>query len=208
MADISINRHSSIRIAGEKVLYFDPWEVKEHHDADHIFVTHEHFDHFSPADIEKLKKDSTVLIAPASMEAAARECGLPLLTVEPGKDYEVQGIRFSAVPAYNIVNTQFHAKERGWCGYAVTMENETFYVTGDSEFIPEMEGVPCDVLLLPVGGTYTMTAKEAAQCAKTVHPRRAIPTHYGCIVGEKKDGERFKALLASIAPEIRVELKI
>ena len=208
MTDISINRHSSIRIAGEKVLYFDPWEVKEAHDADFIFVTHEHYDHFSPADIARLAKPGTVLIAPASMEAAARACGLALLAVEPGKDYEAQSIRFSAVPAYNIVNTQFHAKERQWCGYAVTMAGETFYVAGDSDFIPEMEAVKCDTLLLPVGGTYTMAAAEAAACAKAVQPKVAIPTHYGCITGTKQDGERFKALLASVAAEIKVELKI
>lgn len=208
MADISVNRHSSIRIAGKKVLYFDPWEVPERHDADLIFVTHEHFDHFSPADIAKLARNDTLLIVPLSMADAARKCGLALLTVEPGKSYEIQDIHFTAVPAYNIVNTQFHAKEKRWCGYAVTMAGETFYVTGDSEFIPEMESIACDALLLPVGGTYTMTAEEAAQCASTIAPKLAIPTHYGCIVGGKKDGERFRKLLAAAAPEIRVELKI
>ena len=208
MTDISINRHSSIRIAGEKVLYFDPWEVKEAHDADFIFVTHEHYDHFSPADIARLAKPGIVLIAPASMKAAAQGCGLTLITAEPGKGCDVQGIHFSAVPAYNIVNTQFHAKERQWCGYAVTMAGETFYVAGDSDFVPEMEAVKCDTLLLPVGGTYTMAVEEAAECAKAVHPKVAIPTHYGCIVGDKEDGERFKKLLSSIAPEIRAELKI
>ena len=208
MAEITINRHSSIRIAGDKVLYFDPWETEAAHDADFIFVTHEHYDHFSPADIAKLAKKSTVLIAPASMQAAAQSCGLHLLAVEPGKDYEAPGIRFSAAAAYNSKNTQFHAKEKRWCGYAVTMAGECFYVVGDSEFVPEMEAVKCDTLLLPVGGTYTMAVEEAAQCAKALMPKLAIPTHYGCITGTKQDGERFKKLLASIAPEIRVELKI
>ena len=211
MTEINVNRQSSIRIAGSLVLRFDPWEAEGQGDADLIFITHSHYDHFSPPDVQRLLKADGLAVAPAAMErellARTELDREQCLFVQPGERRSVRGISFSAVPAYNI-GKPFHPRENGWCGYAVTMDEERFYITGDTDLIPEMADIRCDTLLIPVGGTYTVDKNEAVRCAQLLRPRTVIPTHYGSVTGTPQDGSDFCRLMAAAAPEIKVVLKL
>ena len=203
--EIQVLAHSSIRISKDMIIYFDPFHVKkDYHDADIIFITHNHFDHYSPEDIARVKKDSTVLVCPASMEACLLSSGIHdelIELVEPGDSLEINGIKIEAVPAYNV-GKAFHPRENRWVGYIVTLEDTRYYVAGDTDANSDVMQVHCDVALLPVGGTYTMTAEEAAKLAVKMQPAVAIPTHYGDIVGDPEDGERFIEALAQEVPGI------
>ena len=214
--NIEVLTHSSIRIAGEKIIYFDPFEVgisdkyasaPEPHDADIIFVTHEHHDHFDPASIKKLAKADTILVAPKSCKKKILDDG-PITEewcefLKPGEEIEIDGVSIKAVRAYNV-GKKFHRKHYDWLGYVVSMKAAqdeaavTYYVAGDTDATKEASEVRCDVALLPVGGTYTMTADEAAELALAIRPKTAIPTHYGTIIGSKADAERFLELTTAL----------
>lgn len=205
--NITVNTQSSICIDGSKVLYFDPFQIREeNHRADIVLVTHSHYDHFDPESISKIAKDGTVYVVPASMEkelrGAVREG--ELITVNPGDVVETGGIRIQAVPAYNRLKP-FHPKRNQWVGYVVTMDGIRYYVAGDTDAVPELEKVSCDVALVPIGGTYTMTAKEAAKLINAIGPKTAIPIHYGSIVGKKEDAEIFRE---HVTKDIAVEFKL
>ena len=198
MARFSINCHSSIRCGGDMVLWFDPFRVADApHDGDVIFITHEHYDHFSPEDIRRVMKPDAVIVLPESCRDAALTAGFDpdrLVTVQPGETYQVCGVSFETVAAYNI-GKKFHPQASRWVGYVVTVEGRRVYVAGDTDDTPEARAVRCDAAFLPVGGTYTMTAVEAAALANAIRPQTAVPTHYGSIVGEKSDGSTFAAAL-------------
>jgi L-ascorbate metabolism protein UlaG (beta-lactamase superfamily) len=176
--------HDSFKItAGEKIIYTDPFHIKQADEADIILITHEHFDHCSPEDIKKLQTDKTVIVATA--DSAGKLSG-NVRIVSPGDRLEIDGIEIEAVPAYNS-NKQFHTKDKGWVGYIFTVEGKT----GDTDHIPEMETFHADIALLPVSGTYVMTAEEAVKAALDINPEVAIPMHYGSIVGTESDAEKF-----------------
>lgn len=209
---ITINIQSSIRIADSKILYFDPYQIENaEHDADMIFITHEHYDHFEPESIAKCKKDGTMLSAPESMKKkvlaetgiAAENC----LFFEPGKKYEIGSLKVETIPAYNRIKP-FHPKGKKWQGYVVEMDSVRYYVSGDTGVNEDIKKVRCDVALLPIGGTYTMNWKQAAEYAAQIKPAVVIPTHYGSIVGDQADGEAFKKELGSLDADIVVELKL
>ena len=199
ISQFSINCHSSIRYAGTVTVWFDPFRVAEAAgDGDVIFITHDHYDHFSPEDIRRVMKPEAVLVLPESCRSAALAAGFSasqLLTVRAGEHYTVKGISFTAVPAYNI-GKPFHPRANGWVGYAAELDGLWAYVAGDTDDTPEARAVSCDTAFLPVGGTYTMTAAEAAALANALHPQTAVPTHYGSIVGAMTDGGDFAAHLA------------
>ena len=198
---ITINSHSSIRAEGRRVLWFDPFQLKNApHDADIICITHDHYDHFSPEDIEKAAKQDTVFVVPRSLAEKVPN-GKVLCA---GDSLAIQGVTITAVAAYNE-GKPFHPRDNGWLGYCVTMDAETLYVCGDTDATPEAKAVKCDVLALPVGGTYTMDARQAAELAKAIDPKLALPTHYGSIVGSKKDAKRFCEL---VEDTIKVELLV
>ena len=187
--------HASIRIAKEKVIYFDPYKIEnEPHDADIIFITHSHYDHYSEEDIAKVSKDNTIIVMPRSMEKE-NDTGL---FVEPEKEYEIKeetgSIKFKAISSYNILKP-FHPKGNKWVGYVVELGDTKYYVAGDTDITNEAKNVKCDVAFLPCGGTYTMNVKEAVSLANTIKPKIAVPIHYGVIVGSKEDGEEFVKLL-------------
>lgn len=198
MARFSINCHSSIRCGGDTVLWFDPFRVADaSHDGDVIFITHEHYDHFSAEDIRRVMKPDAVIVLPESCREAALSAGFDpdrLLMVRPGGTYQSRGVTFETVPAYNS-GKKFHPQANHWVGYVVTVDGWRVYVAGDTDNTPEACAVRCDAAFLPVGGIYTMTAAEAAALANTICPQIAVPTHYGCIVGEKSDGSTFAAAL-------------
>ena len=193
---IRVNAHSSVRLelAG-KIVYVDPFSLtEESRDADLIFLTHDHFDHFSPADIALVGKADTVFVLPESivMKTASVIGPRKTLTVNPGDRGEAEGIVFEAVPAYNP-GKRFHPRANNWVGYVLEAEGLRFYVAGDTDATPEAAAVRCDVALLPIGGTYTMDPEEAAALANQIRPQLVIPIHYGSVAGSPEDFSRFAA---------------
>jgi len=194
--EVKLLTHSSIKIAGERILYFDPYEIAEEwHDADMIFVTHDHFDHFSPKDIQKVKKESTLLIMPECMKEQGKKAGIAdIKYVCPGDVVEVEGITIQAIAAYNRMKP-FHLKSKKYVGYLISMAGVNYYIAGDTDITPENQSISCDVALVPVGGKFTMNAKEAAEFVNQIQPKLAIPTHYGTVAGSPQDGKRFEQLI-------------
>ncbi|TAN42195.1 MAG: MBL fold metallo-hydrolase [Nitrospirae bacterium] len=200
--DIHWLGHDTFRITGQKIIYTDPFQVKKKDIADIILITHEHRDHCSPEDVRKLQGPATVIVAPAD---CAGKLGGTIKTVRPGDVIEVQGIAIEVVPSYNT-NKQFHTKDRGWVGYIFTVNGQRIYIAGDTDHIPEMKKIRADIALLPVSGTYVMTAEEAVKAALDIKPKLAIPMHYGSIVGSKDDAKRFaEALRGKIDVQILQE---
>jgi L-ascorbate metabolism protein UlaG (beta-lactamase superfamily) len=185
--------HDGFLIKGDgKAIVIDPFQVKQCEPADIILVSHEHFDHCSPEDIQKIQKASTVIVTEAD---SAKKLSGDVRVVRPGDKLTVSGIPIEAVPAYNT-NKNFHPKQNGWLGFIVTVEGVRIYHAGDTDLIPEMGSVRADIALLPVSGTYVMTAEEAVEAAKTIKPELVIPMHYGAIVGSADDARRFSDALA------------
>ena len=195
---ITVNAQSSIRIAADKIVYFDPFKITDaKNDADVIFITHEHFDHFSPEDIGKVASEKTVFAVPASMVQTVAGSGISkdkIIPLDPGDKKEVCGIPVEAVPSYNL-SKKFHTKSSGWLGYIVTLGGKRIYVAGDMDATPEAKAVSCDIAMIPIGGTYTMDFREAAEYINELKPKTVIPTHYGSVVGDPSDGESFKKLV-------------
>jgi L-ascorbate metabolism protein UlaG (beta-lactamase superfamily) len=188
--------HDSFRLDGTTTVYIDPWKLPAGlPPAGLILVTHEHFDHLSLPDIEALAGPDAVVVGPACVTAqlADRET----ITVAPGDSVEVRGVGLEAVPAYNLDKFRapgqpYHPREAGYVGYVIALDGVRYYHAGDTDAVPEMAGVHCDVALLPVGGTFTMTWDEAAAACDLLHATAAVPMHYGEIVGDVGDAERFR----------------
>ena len=196
--NIEVLCHSSIRINKEKTIYIDPFKIdRNYNDADIIFITHDHYDHYSEEDIDKVINESTVIVIPEELLTKVLKKGInkdAIVTVEPNKKYMVQGIKFETVPAYNT-NKTFHPKENDWVGYVIELNDIRYYIAGDTDITEENKKVKCDVAFVPVGGTYTMDFKEAAQLINEMQPKVAVPIHYGSVVGTKQDAEEFIKLL-------------
>ena len=196
--NISINCHSSIKINGEKIIYIDPYKIKEiNKDADLIFITHEHYDHYSFEDINKIKKNNTRFIVPKSMKNRLIIDGISendIISVDVKNKYNVDDIEFETIPAYNI-NKSFHPKNNNWVGYIININNIKYYIAGDTDITDEAINVKCDIAFIPIGGTYTMDYKEAATLTNKIKPKYAIPIHYGLIVGKYEDAIKYSNLL-------------
>ena len=208
--NIEVIKHNAIKIVTEdgKIIYIDPFKFENEklEFADIIFITHSHYDHFSPEDIEKIKNENSKIIVTKDLKEKAIDCGFDeenVLTVLPNKEYEFCGLKFKTIPAYNI-NKQFHKREYDWVGYLLEIEDEVVYIAGDTDATEDALNVKCDIALVPVGGTFTMDAKEAAKLIENILPTKyAIPTHYKTLVGSEEDALEFKRLL-----EGKVEVKI
>lgn len=200
--------HSSIKINKEKIIYIDPFKINENfNDADIVFITHSHYDHYSKEDINKIKKDDTKIIAPKETIEKLLQEGYKqetIIEVEPNKEYKVEGIKFETISAYNI-DKQFHPKENEWVGYIIELQGIRYYIAGDTDINEEDKKVKCDVAFVPVGGTYTMNYKEAANFINEIKPKIAVPIHYGSVVGTKQDAINFIGLVES---NIRCEILI
>jgi len=184
--------HASFRVAGaEAVAYIDPWKLKTSpHDADIVVISHSHHDHFSPDDIKKVSKADTAIVAPGDVVARLRAAN----AVTPGDSVTIKDVTVEAVAAYNV-GKAFHPKSNNWIGVVLTIDAKRVYYAGDTDFIPEMtELQEVDVALLPVGGTYTLSAAEAANACKAIGCKSAVPYHWGDIVGSKSDAEQFVQL--------------
>ncbi|MBS7649207.1 MAG: MBL fold metallo-hydrolase [Thermoproteota archaeon] len=197
--------HAGFRIVGEgKTIYIDPFKIKGGPAADIILVTHSHFDHLSVDDIKKVSSSQTLVIGSKECEAKFRLLGLEYKIVKPGMDMDVSGVKVEAVPSYNV-GKSYHPKVDGKVGYVVTVGGVKIYHAGDTDRIPEMAGIKPDVSFLPVGGTYTMDAEEAAQAAKDIGVGIFIPMHYGAIISDKGDAERFRNILGENAVILEAE---
>lgn len=208
LENIQVLCHSSIKINEGKVIYFDPFKInKQYNDADIIFITHDHYDHYSEEDIDKVIKPDTTIVIPEGMQVKLLKKGIKnsnIITVEPEKTYVVEGLKFETIPAYNV-NKAFHPKDNGWVGYILEIDGIRYYIAGDTDINEENKRVKCDIAFVPVGGTYTMDFKEAAELVNEIKPKVAVPIHYGSIVGTNEDAINFQKLLN---PEINCKIKI
>ncbi|MBS3094250.1 MBL fold metallo-hydrolase [Candidatus Pacearchaeota archaeon] len=195
--------HSSFVIRNSKLIYIDPYNLKEGVEkADLIFITHNHYDHCSIADLQKIVKDGTRIIMPADCQSKITKFSIPVKIdiIEPGKELSIGEIKVSAVHAYNI-NKPFHPKEEEGVGYIIKINGLLIYHAGDTDLIPEMNNLTGYnqpnkkfIALLPIGGRFTMNPEEAAESAKIIKPYLAIPMHYGSIVGTDDDAKEFLEL--------------
>jgi len=183
-----------IRVAG-KTVYIDPYRSPAGPSADLILITHDHFDHFSPDDVERLARKGTRVIAPARVTEQLRGAAV---SIAPGESVELDALEVTAVAAYNTnkLNSDgqpFHPREAGGVGYLLRAGGERLYHSGDTDVIPEMDqAAGVDIALLPVSGTYVMTAAEAVEAARRIEPSLAIPMHWGTVIGSRADAEEFR----------------
>jgi L-ascorbate metabolism protein UlaG (beta-lactamase superfamily) len=192
--------HAGFRLrVGRATVYIDPYRVDDGPPADLILITHGHYDHFSPRDIEQLGHERTILVGPP---AVAERVSGQVISVAPGRlieDELVRGLEVATVAAYNTSKRDqdgnvFHPREAGWVGYELNVRGERLYHSGDTDVIPEMDTVTgVDVALLPVSGVYVMTAQEAAEAARRIQPRVAVPMHWGSHIGTEHDARTFAA---------------
>jgi L-ascorbate metabolism protein UlaG (beta-lactamase superfamily) len=183
--------HASLMFRSTKTIYIDPFQINGHPaDADLILITHDHYDHFSPADIQRIQHQDTIIVIP---ETSQKQVPGNVRKMGIGAIMQVAGIPVEAVPAYNI-NKPFHPASSGNVGYIVTLNGIRYYHAGDTDIIPEMETLNVDVAFLPVCGTYTMNPEEAARAAQILNPQIAVPIHYGSVTGTPEDGLKFQSL--------------
>ena len=207
--NIKVFKQNSIRIATSKgKIYVDSFEMQETpHDAAYVLITHDHYDHFSPESIEKVACKNAILVVPENMLEKAKEAAgyvSKIVTVKPNEKKTIDGLKIETIPSYNI-GKPFHPESAGWVGYIINTDGKRIYVAGDTDAIPEAKQVKCDVALIPIGGKYTMDAKEAAELINIMKPAVAIPVHYGQVVGNLKNGEEFAQ---NVKAPVKVELMI
>ena len=186
----------------ERTIYIDPWGTGDDPPpADLIFITHAHFDHFRPDEIEKLRRAGTKLVAPRDV---ADELTGDVTPVRPGERHEVAGVSFTSVPAYNTREEAlgFHPQANGWVGYVVELGGSRYYHAGDTDHVPELDDVRADVAFLPIGGHFTMDWRAAADLARAMEPGVAVPIHYGFVICSPTDGLRFREAAAPVPVEL------
>jgi L-ascorbate metabolism protein UlaG (beta-lactamase superfamily) len=190
--------HSSFAVHGSRTVFLDPYRVTASRKADLILVSHTHHDHYSPEDIARVAGEKTTLIISAD---AKPDYPANVITMRPGDKIELTGLTVEAVPAYNRTKP-YHPRTNDWLGYILTIDGMRIYHAGDTDFIPEMKGLAADVGMVPIGGTYTMEHDEAAEAVKAMKLSRAVPMHWGGVVGTEKDAQAFKKLVGSAAEVI------
>lgn len=200
--DFSVNYHSSIKIANN--IYVDPFRIDVgSKNAKYIFITHSHYDHYSIEDINKVVNSNSIFICPKDVgENLKKIYPNKVVVVEPNSSYEVEKIKFDVFASYNV-NKKFHPKENKWVGYNIEIGNCKYAVLGDSDLTEEVKSIQCDVLFVPIGGTYTMNAKEAALLTNIIKPKIVVPVHYNGIVGNKNDENEF---LENLGKEIKFKI--
>ena len=196
LKNVKVLYHASIVLYDN--IYIDPYKIEnETHNAKYLFITHSHYDHFSIEDIEKVRNEDTIFFVTPDCKEKLLEIGVDekrIVTVAPDEMYKLNKIEVQVIPAYNI-DKEYHKKEYGWVGYLIKINGVTYYITGDTDANEEIQNIKCDVLFVPIGGTYTMDYKEAANFTNIIKPKYVIPIHYGTIVGKKEDGIEFAKLL-------------
>jgi len=200
--------HDSFKIKGSRTIYTDPFKVTARDEADIVLISHEHFDHLSLEDLEKVVFPGTTIVAsPLCREGLKGLKVKETRLLDPGGKVSVGKIQIEALPAYNINKFRepghaFHPLGEKRLGFIITMDGTRIYFSGDTDFIPEMHDIAVDIAMLPVSGTYVMTPEEAAEAALAIHPQIAVPMHYGAIVGADADAIKFKSLVKHCQVEI------
>jgi L-ascorbate metabolism protein UlaG (beta-lactamase superfamily) len=200
--------HDTFKISGSKVIYTDPFKVAVRDKADIVLLSHEHFDHLSLEDLNKVIFSGTTIVAsPLCREGLKGVKVKETRFLDPGAKVSVGAVAIEAVPAYNVNKFRepghvFHPKGEKGLGFVIAMDGTRVYFAGDTDFIPEMKAIACDIALLPVSGTYVMTAEEAAEAAAAINPRIAVPMHYAAIVGSDVEATKFKRLVKQCRVEI------
>ncbi len=183
--------HDAFKIATSKTIYLDPFELAgDLEPADIICITHDHHDHCSPEDVAKIQADQTIIFAPENCRGKLKG---DVRFVKAGDKVAANDVTIEVMPAYNV-NKRFHPREAGGVGFILTVDGTRIYHAGDTDPIPEMEGLEVDIAMLPVSGVYVATAEEAVEAANKIKPQTVIPMHWGGIVGTRADAERFQEL--------------
>ena len=197
---IEVLHHASVKLTDKKTIYFDPYLISDKtHDADYIFITHDHYDHYDALSIKNISNENTKIIVPTCLKD--EKCDL---VVEPNKSYKIDDISFETVRAYNV-NKSFHLREKDYVGYIVLLKGVYYYIMGDTDRTMETDAVTADICFVPIGGTYTMNVTEAIEYIDYLKPTIAIPIHYGMITGSPELAEEFKN---NVNKEIDVQIKI
>jgi L-ascorbate metabolism protein UlaG (beta-lactamase superfamily) len=200
--------HDTFRIKGSKLIYTDPFKVTKADEADIVLITHEHFDHLSLEDLQKVISPKTTIVASQSCKGGLKKVKVKeTMFLDPSGRLSIEKVEIEAVPAYNLNKFRgpgqvFHPKKDKMLGYVFQMDGTRVYFAGDTDFIPEMKSITCDIALLPVSGTYVMTAAEAAEAAEAIKPKIVVPMHYAAIVGTEGDAQEFKSLVKNCQVEV------
>ena len=201
--------HDSFSLVGNVTIMVDPFKMAKKEKADLVLISHNHFDHLSVGDIKNIStKDTSIVAAKECIEMIKGFDFKEKIGISPGEEKTVRGIKIKSIPAYNITKINpdtkkpFHPKEDNKVGFLFELNGITIYHAGDTDLIPEMSDLKPDIALLPVSGTYVMTAQEAAKAVEKIKPKIAIPMHYGVIVGSEKDAHEFKQLVKSCEVQI------
>lgn len=192
-------KQAAIRWSGPLTVHIDPWGVPDGEpQADLVLITHAHFDHFSAEDLARVTKDGTVIVAPE--DVAGQIASGDIRGVKPGQTIEAKGLEVSTVPAYNErpERLDMHPRENNWVGFIVDFGGTRTYLAGDTDHIAEMGDIKADLAFVPIGGTYTMDAQEAAGAIKDISPKLAVPYHFGFVVGSRTLGDDFVKAIAPI----------
>jgi L-ascorbate metabolism protein UlaG (beta-lactamase superfamily) len=178
-----------VRRAGLEIIV-DPVAIDEDSAADVVLLTHPHYDNFSEADIARVRTPETVLVSPASMKKLLTDADH---FMRPGDMIQLDRFDILAVPAHNV-DKKFHTAENGWLGYVFTVDGTTYYHAGDTDFLPAMFGIRCDVAFLPCGGHYTMGVEDAAKAGEACGAQAIVPIHWGEPHGTREEIERLATL--------------
>ncbi len=186
-------RGSSVRIRLSGVeIHVDPLGLTEDSAADLVLLTHPHYDNFSEADIARVRTSDTVVIAPATMKKLLADADH---FMRPGDMLQLDGFDVLAVPAHNV-DKKFHTADHGWLGYVFTVEGTTFYHAGDTDFLPSMSEIRCDVAFLPCGGHYTMGVEDAARAGEACGAEIIVPIHWGEPHGTREEVGQLEKLFS------------